>query len=376
MKAIADWLRRLAAVTPEAGPSISFFRVSVSGNEPLDVEDWILSIDPQGPLANDINSTGPESWSVMRLPDLPQQETNLHDRHRLGADLAGALSVALDRRVSIPNDFAINVSQLERIIFQPVSHIVDPDILGPLPPDARQRIAAYISSIAGLTTEDQEVIGAASSAYHGAILLFDREPRVAYTLLVAGIETLSRKYGNPPVDWASWNEAADWSKFFNEQNLTPEQAAAFQNRLMHDRQLRLGATFQNYGATRPRDSFWERTLDQWIYGVDANTGAWLPATKAKTFCVADLIPRDRTILRKSLAKSYNLRSAVVHEAEWVDLMSMAGSPGQQVQSNHALPFPLLRILLGELIQLEVSARSHPASLPDFRLLRVPPQDAA
>lgn len=376
MKALVNWLRRLASVTPEPGPSISFFRVSVSGSEPLDVEDWILSIDPQGAVPNGVNATGPESWSVMRLPDLPRQETNLHDRHRLGAELASALSLALDRRVSIPNDFAITMPQLERTIFHPVSHIVDPGIQGPLPPDAKQRIGAYISAVAGLTAEDQEIIGAASSVYHSALLLFDKEPRVAYTLLVAGIETLSRKYGTPPVDWANWHESAAWSQFFAEQNLTVEQASALQNRLMYDRQLRLGATFQDYGATRPEDSFWQRPLDQWIYGVDANTGAWLPATKAKTCRVVDLLPLDRTVLRKSLAKSYNLRSAVVHEAEWVELMTMAGSPGQQVQSNRALPFPVLRTLLGELIQLEVSARSSPATLPDFRLLRVPPPIAA
>lgn len=376
MKALVDWLRRLAEVTPKPGPSISIFRVSVSGNEPLDVDDWIFSIDPQGAVPNSVNATGPECWSLVKLPDLPRQETKLHDRHRLGAELASALSLALDRRVSIPNDIAISVPQLGRIIFQPVSHIVDPGILGPLPPDAKRRIGAYISAIAGLTTEDQEVIGAASSVYHSALLLVDKEPRVAYTLLVAGIETLSRKYGNPPVDWTSWNESAAWNQFFTEQSLTAEQATALQNRLMHERQLRLGATFQNYGATRPEDSFWQRSLDQWIYGVDANTGAWLPATKAKTRRVVDLLPLDRTILRKSLAKSYNLRSAVVHEAEQVELMTMVGSPDQQVQGNRALPFPILRALLGELIQLEVYTRSSPAPLPDFRLLRVPPPDSA
>jgi len=371
MKALVDWLHRLAAVTPELGPEVSIFRVSVSGIDPLNIEDWLLSVDPQGPLDNDLRATGPESWSVMRVPDLPHREANLHDRHQLGAELACLLSLALDRRVVVPNDFAIQVPQLEKVIFQPVSQVVDQGILGPLPPDAKQRINAYTSAVAGLLLEDQEFIGAASSAYHGALLLFDREPRAAYTLLVAGIEVLSRRYGSPPIGWGNWEESSNWDQLFAAQGLTNEQASALRDKLLQDKQLRLGATFRNYASSRLSDNFWDKPLDQWIYGIDANTGTWLPPAKLKSCRISDVLPLDRTSLKKSLAQSYNLRSSVVHEAEWVQLMTLVQPPALPPQNSRALPFPVLRAILAELIWIEISSHSTPTSLPNFQLLRTP-----
>lgn len=367
MKSLVDWLLRVAAITPESDFGIDYFRVSVTGIEPLNVEDWLVSIDPQGELAHSLHATGPESWSVMRLPDLPKQEANFHARHRLGADLACILSLALDRRVMVAIDQAIQVPQLEKVVFHPVSQIVEQSLLGPLPPDPKERINDYFAAVAGLAVEDQEVIGNAASAYHGALLLFDREPRSAYTLLIAGIEVLSRKYGFPPTGWNNWEESTEWDQFFVAQGMTNEQMTALQDRLMLDRQLRLGATFQNYGSSRIQDTFWDKPLDQWIYGIDANTGAWLSPIKVKTGRISDLLPMDRASLKKSLAKSYHLRSSVVHEAEWVELMTFAQPLGQPLQSRRALPFPVLRALLADLIWIEISDHASPTELPDFQL---------
>src|SRR5689334_2784088 len=116
MKSLVAWLQRLAIVTRDTGPEISFFRAVVSGIDPLDVGNWLLSIDPQGPLGYDARATGPESWSIMRVPDLPQGEADLHKRHRLGTDIACLLSLALERRVVVPNDFAVPIPHLEKII--------------------------------------------------------------------------------------------------------------------------------------------------------------------------------------------------------------------------------------------------------------------
>jgi hypothetical protein len=281
MKSLVTWLQRLAVVTPDPGPEISFFRVVVSGIDPLDVGNWLLSIDPQGPLGYEPRATGPESWSVMRVPDLPQGEINIHERHRLGTDIACLLSLALERRVVVPNDFAVRIPHLEKMIFHPVSQVVDQGIIGPLPADAKERINSYLSAIAGLSSEAQESIDAASSAYHGALLLFDREPRAAYTLLVSGIEVLSRRYGSPPTEWTNWEESSDWDAVFAGQGLTNEQASAVRHRLMHNKHMRLGATFRNYASSRLRVDFWNKPLDQWIYGIDANTGQWLTPTNMK-----------------------------------------------------------------------------------------------
>ena len=63
MKALIAWLDRLATVTPEDGLVEHLFRVVVPGLEPLDVANWLLSIDPQGPLRNDLRASSPESAS-------------------------------------------------------------------------------------------------------------------------------------------------------------------------------------------------------------------------------------------------------------------------------------------------------------------------
>jgi hypothetical protein len=369
MRSLVAWLHRLAAVTPDPGPEISFFRIAVPGNDPLDVENWLLSIDPQGPLDHGLRATGPESWSIVRVPDLPHRQANLNDRHHLGADIACLLSLALERRVVITNDIGVRIPQLEKITFLPVSQVVDQGILGPLPTDTKRRVNAYLSAVAGLSTEDQEFIGAASSAYHGALLLFDREPRAAYTLLVGGIEVLSRRYGSPPTEWTNWEESSDWDAVFAVQSLTNEQASAVRDRLMHNKQMRLGATFRNYASSRLSDDFWNKPLDQWIYGIDANTGKWLPPTNVKSCRISDILPFDRNGLRQSLGRSYALRSSVVHEADWVELMTLAQPPAQPFNSNRSLPFPILRAILAELIWLEISSHSTPVSLPDFQLLR-------
>jgi hypothetical protein len=373
MKSLVDWLHRLAAVAPDVNLAIGYFRVAVPGFNPLDVENWLLSIDPQGLLAYDFRAAGPESWSIIRVPDLPQKEANVHERHRLGADIACFLSLALERRVVVPNDFAVHIPQLEQVNFLPVGQIVDQCILGPLPTNAKPRLNTYLSAVAGLSLEDQEFIGAASSAYHGALLLFDREPRAAYTLLVTGIEVLSRRYGSPPTGWTNWEESRDWDAVFTQQGLTNEQASTIRDRLMNNRQLRLGATFRNYASSRIGDDFWDKPLDQWIYGFDANNGTWEPPIKVKSYRISDVLSFDRNLLRQSLGQTYALRSSVVHEADWVELMKLAPPPVSPLNSDRPLPFPILRAILADLIWLEISSHSTPAPLPDFQLLREQPK---
>ena len=108
------------------------------------------------------------------------------------------------------------------------------------------------------------------------------------------------------------------------------------------------------------------------YGIDANTGAWLPPTKMMSRKIADLLSHDRTILKKSLAETYQLRSSVVHESEWFDLITLSQPLTKMNQGERALSFPILRALLGELIWVEIADRTTPAALPGFQLLRQPP----
>ncbi len=368
MRALSAWLDRLGTIKPNDKIVESRFRLTVPGFEPLDVADWLLSVEPQGPLRSDFRASSPESLSIIRLVDLPGREKNFPERHRLGADLACLISLALDRRIVITHEIAISVPQLSKMVFQPVLQIIDRSVLGPLPDDPKDRLQVYISHIAGLDEENRATIGAAASSYHGALVIFDRDARAAYTLLVAGIEILSRQYGSPPTDWTEWQDSAGWETFITDQHITSSQADALREKLMKGKQLRLGATFRTYAASRLTDGFWDKQWEEWIYGIRANDGQWLPSTPLESRTIADILPRHRIGLQKALGLSYGLRSAVVHEANWVELLSLA-QPPSMVDLSKPLPFSILRAILAELIWLEMSARSTPRPLPDFVLLR-------
>lgn len=376
MEAIANWLKRVGPLTAESNIQATEFRMIMFGEHALDLDNWLLTFDPQGPLHSTPHSFGPESWSLLRLPDVAQQEIKLHERHKLGADLAAAISLALGRRVVIPNDFPLSIQGYNQTMFQSASHVVDRCILGPLPRDARERLSDVFTAIHGLPHDDLVVIGAATSAHHSALLLFDKEPRVAYTLLVAGMETLSRRYGAPPTDWESWDDSGSWTLLLTALELQPKQAVAIRDHLMKDRHLRLSATFRQYAATRPTEEFWQRSIDAWVPRIDGNTGQCLSPAKSSSHQVSDFVPHDRSQLRKALAKSYDLRSLVIHDSKWVELLTLASPIGGQPRGDQALSFPAMRLLLAELIQLELLTHASSAELPDIRLSRSPPPNAA
>ena len=373
MKSLTSWLHRLTLITGESGPKLDYFRVFVSGKEALDIDDWLFTIDPQHSVSTDPFYGNSKAWSVLRLPEIQEVEMNIKNRHRFSVDLACVLSLALERRVIIPMDLPVR-SSAQTIEFLSLAEIADQSIDAPIPMDAKNRVIDYLTAIAGLSSDDQDIIGDASTAYYGALLLFDREPRAAYTLLIAGIESLSRKYGLPPTDWHEWELSKEWDEAFDAQSLSSKQAEAFRIRLLADKHLRLSMTFRNYASSRVLDSFWDKSLNQWIPGVNASTGEQLPRRPMTARKVSDFISKDRAVLKKLLGKSYNLRSSVVHESSWIDLMKLGQPVPNADYRSLALSFPILRILLAELIRIEISERSSSAELPDFQLFREVPRD--
>lgn len=367
MKSLTDWLKRLALITGEAGSELDYFRVFVSGKEALDIDGWLFTIDSQHSVSLPISS-GHESWSVLRLPDIPETEVNIRNRHRLAVDFACVLSLALDRRVIVPIDLPVS-SSAQKITFLSLAEIVDQSIQAPIPVNAKNQVIDYVTAIAGLPPEDQDIIGAASTAYYGALLLFDREPRAAYTQLITGIELLSREYGRPPTDWSEWELSEKWDALFDANGLSSEQKDVFRTKLLEDKHLRLGMTFRNYASSKIPDSFWDKPLNQWIPGIDTSSDERLPQRLVTTRKISDFLQRDRVVLKERLGKSYNLRSSVVHKSSWIDLIKL-GQP-IPVADQHSLPlsFPILRILLAELIWIEISERSIPIELPNFKLFR-------
>lgn len=372
MKSIAAWFSRLAEATADSSLAVQHFRMILPAGSPLDLDGWLLATERGGPLPESIHSVGPELLEFLHLPDVHSESQVLDYRHRLASELAALFSLALGRRVSIKNELAFRHSE-NQVTFMPFSQVVDQGLDAPIPQDAVERIKKRLLATVGLSDDDQEVLGAACAAYHGALILFDKEPRAAYTLLITGIEVLSRRYGQPPTHWSAWESADEWDAFFEECDLLPQQSAALREKLLRDKQLRLGLTFRNYASSRPASAFWRQDVEQWFVGLDANSGKWLPKTKGQSHKISDYVTEDRGVLRRRLGQSYQLRSSLVHESTWVELMSLARPIPGEGNTTGPLPFPVLRYLLADLIDTELLERSGPRIEPDFKYFAKEPR---
>lgn len=367
MKTLVAWLRRIQAATAD-DLGFAEFRIWIPGFVPLSLADCILYCEPRPTGPQPVDGSSPTALSILRILDMPNFATNVNERHRLGAELAGLLTLALGRRIEVGHEVLINVPQLGRTIRMPFTHSVDRTVLGPIPEDPRARIEDLLTTVLGLVDHDLEVIGAASSVFHSAILLFDSDVRAAYSLLISGIELLSREYGAPPKDWNSWDQAAAWDALLADINVTAPQAESIRARLLQDKQLRLKATFRSYASTRLPSAFWAASWQEWSYGVCANTETRTVAVPDPENTVADLFPEDREGLSRALGKSYDLRSAFVHQGDWLELFQLSTRAQTPVDLESPLPFSVLRAILGELILVEARARSARTPLPDICIL--------
>jgi hypothetical protein len=343
--------------------------VIVPGTKPLDLNNWLLATDPAGQLPPGRGSS-PEAVSILSVMDVANRP--VPDQQRLATDLATVFSLALNRRIDIPHDIAFQVKGSEgRVTMAPYGQAIDRLVLGPLPDNVTGALSDILSHVAGLGVDDLPTIGSAASLYHGALLLFDRDIRSAYTLLVAGVEVLSRRYGSPPSAWVEWEESSKWDGLFVRLGLTAGQASDIRDELFRNRQLRLKATFRTYGAMRLPDAFWDRPWEEWMYGIRARGGTWTDATLQEARVVRDVLSEDREALGRALGMSYDLRSKFVHRGAWIGPFEL--TLRQKVLADFPLPFSVLRAVLRELIDVELRSHARPISLPDaeIRIQRSP-----
>jgi hypothetical protein len=368
VKTLVAWLHRIETAAGD-DLSIADFRIWIPGFVPLDLANWILDCEPRPTAVQPIEGSSPKAHSILRILDLTKYARNVNERHRLGSELGGLLTLALGRRVEIVHEVVIDVPQFGRALRMPFTHSVDRTVLGPVPPSPRARIEAVLATVLGLDDRDLTIISAASSVYNAAILLFDREVRAAYSLLILGIELLSREYGEPPKDWIGWDQATVWDDLLGKIGATPEQSDSIRSRLLQDKQLRLKATFRAYASSRLPSTFWSTAWEEWTWGISANDETWTDAAPDPKKTVADLFPEDREALSRALGKSYDLRSAFVHRGDWLELFQLSTRAQTPVDLDSPLPFSVLRAILGELILVEASERTTPAQLPDVQILR-------
>jgi len=133
--------------------------------------------------------------------------------------------------------------------------------------------------------------------------------------------------------------------------------------------LQLKATFREYASNRVPDTFWDKTYDEWMYAIDITTGLPRDPPHCEGVRIRDILQKDRSGLARALGKSYDLRSRFVHQGHWLGLPDLVLPHGAVVAWDSPLPFNVLRLLLAELVRAEFAARSSPADLPDFSILR-------
>lgn len=368
MESLAAWLKRLNEATPGALCQ-THLRMFIPGHGVMNYDDWLITTEQPSSVPVGLRGGYPESVALMAYVDHANYAQNAAHHQRLSADIASAMSVALERRIEIPYEVAVQVNGQDSMSFLPIGVVTDRAITGPLPSDSMAPVAEIFSHIAGLESKDIAAIGAASSMFHGALILHDRDIRSAYTLLVAGIEALSREYGEPPTNWGEWEEHDDWDTFISEHDLSDEQAEALRTSLMRNKQLRLKATFRSYASSRLRASFWEQPWVEWAYPFQIDQGTWDSAQKLHDGRIRDFLPTDRVALSKGLGHSYNLRSSYVHKGTWFGPLEVALNATTAIDVSRPLPFAALRAILRELLVVELTERQQGGSLPNVRLQR-------
>jgi hypothetical protein len=369
---LAEWVRQLKAAVESKPPqlgAIDMRRVLAPGFLPLHGEGLFRFDGVQA-----IHRVGmpPEAMSVA-VWEVPKDSEGFQ-LNDFGMHLGAALTLATGRRIEVLNEVPLTVEGTIRRTFLSIGEVVDRRLVSPprgddLEPDFK-KLVAQLASLSGKT---ETAIVTAIQLHYGAVLLFDRDLAAAYTLIVAGIETLSRQFGRPPSDWQAWDKASEWDEFAAQQGLSESQHEALRGRLMRDRQLRLKETFVNYVVEQLPDSFWSQPWDEYVYTVDMEAGMWGDGTWHSDKTMRDFIPQDRNLLAGALRKSYDARSGFVHEGRrTVNLWSQLFDFMRPAEANHALSFAVLRSILTCLIRAELDAHAQDYELPQLVMVREQP----
>jgi hypothetical protein len=366
LQKIANWLDRIAALKPDEAKE-SIYRVILPGDETVGFTDTIVKLEHIGVAPARPGSTNPDTISILRLFDTspPGLVPAL-----VAQELGAVLALASDRRVEVAMEIMLAVQgrpPTERHLL-PLGSVVDRRARGPFDERLRKQFTELVSRVPSLGKDDVAALGAATNLHYGAMLLCEYDLSSAYTLIVAGLEILSRAYGQPPKSWKDWEDSEAWDQVLADQALSPDQAAAIRAQLMKNRPLRLRATFRDYVVSRLPSSFWSEPWVEWTRQVNIKDGkfSWGPLQRHER--AMNSILTDRDTLYAALGRSYDLRSKAVHEGQGVGLFEVALKDATPIRSNEPVTYPILRQILRTLVQYEIEQRSAPGFLPDIRFV--------
>lgn len=368
MDELFAWLERLKemAQQPEAGFGQRLHRVVAPS-----------SIDFDGRMIR-VQDVDQEVWSFPNLPwrlavlirpDLGSRGGSFEDQ-AVAAQLGALLTLVTNRRVEVAAaDVAVGVEGSERHTFMPSNFLQDRSLTGPVGGDVGALWESMLRKIYGLPELDRAVVAAAIELHYTSVLLVNVEPNAAYALCTAGIERLSRRFGEPTSDWETWEDAKRLDTAFQDLGLTDLQIRRLRDELLANRHLRLRQTFARYVVETLQDDFWALDLEDFVPMLTMDTASgdatfvgWRPETPTP---VASVVPRERDELRRRLLASYDSRSSYVHEGtrrtELADAVRLR--LGEDVGPKAPLPFAALRLILRSLIMQEVESRTSGRELP-------------
>ena len=261
----------------------------------------------------------------------------------------------------------------QQITFLPINPILDRCLAGPISVDVRTTFDDTLRSLCGLGPKDQDVLGASIELHYAAALLYDVDPNAAYALCIAGIERLSRTYGNAPTEWGAWEDAERFDGVFVELHLTDQQSERLRDELLENHHLRLRQTFAQYVIGSLPSEFWSFEIEDFTPGlrmepdgtstfVAMNAGTPLPITR--------FVPQDVDTLRRRLLASYDARSSYVHDGRGTSSMhsTMVEMLGGNPNPRAPIAFVGVRAILRSLILFEMINRTSPTDLPDVQVL--------
>lgn len=374
MKELFDWLARLAALDghePQQGPTIQEHLHRLFTPSRLDFDWSIVRIVDADQEAYSFGRV-PGRLSVLVWPDTGAQTSVLSDQ-AIAAQIGAILTLSTNRRVEVAaSDVPLTMQGTSQRVFLPTNLLLDRSLGGPIEGDPRALLEATIGVLYGLAESDREVIGAAIELHYAAALLFDVEPNAAYALAIAGLERLSRSYGEPPTEWSAWEHAARLDRAFADIGLTEEQASRLREELLEDRHMRLRQTFARYVADNLPADFWQLELEDFAPALTMapdGTGSFSGMVPQAPLPITRLVPSDPQILWSRLLGSYDARSSYVHSGIRREVMTatLTQLVGSEPMPSGPIEFAGIRAILRTLVVAEAQKRSQPRPLPGLRL---------
>lgn len=369
MNTLLRWLKALEEVEWEDPSALAptFRRVLVPGTEPLDISGTLVRLQPISAIdpAHTWPGRVPHSLSVAEWLMPTASAVSPAD---VATDLSALLTFVANRRIEVlGNEYDVVREGTSQRIFLPGAQIPDRSLYGTLPLGIKDDLIGTLSALASLQSDDLRHIAAAMALHYDACLIMESDSTGAYAMLVGGLEALSRGFGSPPADWLDWDDHVRWDDAFARLGLGTEAVQTLRKMLVEDKQIRLRRTFAEYASTRLPDEFWSGVIEDPTPGfrMEADRFTFSPEhSRSERVPIALLVPSDRGQLRRSLLRSYDVRSDYVHQgARGFEVHHAVAALGG-AQEGEPVPFAGLRYMLTTLIRRELSGRSDEYELPD------------